>query len=139
MRAHESALCSGADPGVAAPQAHCRIRTGIRRVACTRAALSATIQSGDVETLIIALSIITAAAAAVIVVVVLTRVVRPSRGALSALRPWTTAGFRWFMLGIAGTAVFALLDLSVAFPLLVMLAGLAATGVGVYRQWKNRD
>ena len=91
------------------------------------------------ETLIVALSVIAAGAATVIAVAVLTRVVRPSRGAWSAVRPWTTAGFRWFMLGVAGTAVFALLDLSVALPLLVMLAGLLATGFGVYRQWKNRD
>jgi len=91
-----------------------------------------------VETLLIALSIMAAAAGTIVAVVVLMKVVRLSPGTRAALRPWSTAGFRWLLLGIVATAFFALFRLSVVFPLLVALGGLIATVVGTYRQWKNR-
>jgi hypothetical protein len=91
-----------------------------------------------VETLVIAFSIISAAVGTIIAVVVLMKVVKLSPGTRSALRPWSTAGFRWLLLGLGATVVFALLGVSVVLPLLVALGGLIAVLVGVYRQWKNR-
>lgn len=105
---------------------------------CAHAPCSATIRAEQVETLVIALSIMAAAAGTIVAVVVLTKVVRLSPDARSALRPWSTAGFRWLLLGAAATAVFALLDLSLTLPLFVMLAGIAATMVSMYRRWKRR-
>jgi len=89
------------------------------------------------ETLVIAFAILTAAAATIIAVVVLIKVVQPSRGSRPAIRPWSTAGFPWLVLGIVGMIVFALFHLSVLLPLLIALGGLTAVVVGVYRQRKN--
>jgi hypothetical protein len=89
------------------------------------------------ETLVIAFAILTAAAATIIAVVVLAKVVQPRRGDRPVLRPQSTAGFPWLMLGITGMIVFALVNLSVVLPLLIALGGLVAVVVGVYRQWKH--
>lgn len=78
-----------------------------------------------------------AVAALIIAAVVLLKVVGPRSGNRPVLRPRSTAGFPWLMLGIAGTIVFALVDLSILLPLLIALGGLVAVVVGVYRQWKN--
>jgi len=89
------------------------------------------------ETLVIAFAIMTAAAATIIAVVVLTKVVLPGDGSRRAIRPRSTAGFPWLVLGIVATVAFGLLHVSVLLPLLVALGGLIAVMVGVYRQWKN--
>ena len=105
---------------------------------CTHSVHSATIpRTQHMETLVIAFAILTAAAATIIAVVVLIKVVQPSRGSRPTIRPGSTAGFPWLVLGIVGTVVFGLLDLSVLLPLLVALGGLIAVVVGVYRQWKR--
>jgi hypothetical protein len=90
-----------------------------------------------VETVVVAFAIMTAATAVIIAFAVFVVATRRQRRTWPVLRPWSTAGFPWLMLGIAGTIVFALVDQSVLLPLLIALGGLAAVFVGVYRQWKN--
>lgn len=89
------------------------------------------------ETAVIAFAIMSAASAVVIAVAVLVVLSRRRRLPQAVLRPWSTAGFPWLMLGIAGTILSALVGLSVLLPLLIALVGLIAVVVGVYRQWKN--
>ncbi|MCK9356467.1 MAG: hypothetical protein M0R22_04870 [Dehalococcoidia bacterium] len=89
------------------------------------------------ETAVVAFAIMSAASAVIIAVAVLVVLSRRSHRPWSNLKPWSTAGFPWLMLGIAGTILFALVGLSVLLPLLIALGGLIAVVVGVYRQWKN--
>ncbi len=90
------------------------------------------------ETAVVAFAIMTAASAVIIAVAVLVVLSRHKGRPLSALRPWSTAGFKWLLLGVAGTILFAVLGQSVVLPLLIALGGLVAVCVGVYRQWRNR-
>jgi ABC-type spermidine/putrescine transport system permease subunit II len=90
-----------------------------------------------VETTVVAFAIMTAATAVIIAVAAFVAVTRRQRRTWPALRPWSTAGFPWLILGIAGTIVFALVDQSVLLPLLIALGGLIAVFVGVYRQWRK--
>jgi len=90
-----------------------------------------------VEPVVVAFAIMTAATAVIIAVAALVAVTRRQRRTWPVLRPWSTAGFPWLMLGIAGTIVFALVDQSVLLPLLIALGGLVAVFVDLYRQWKN--
>lgn len=90
------------------------------------------------ETAVVAFAIMSAAAAVIIAIAVLVVLSRDGRRPWTVVRPWATAGFKWLVLGVAGTILFALLGQSVVLPLLVALGGLAAVVVGVYRQWRNR-
>ncbi len=85
----------------------------------------------------VAFALVTAIAAMIIGAAVLLSVAKMHRRTLPPLRPWSTPGFPWLMLGIAGMIVFALVGLSVLLPLLIALGGFVAVCVGLYRQWKN--
>jgi len=91
-----------------------------------------------VETAVVAFAIMAAASAVIIAVAVLVVLSRHKGRPLAVLRPWSPSGFKWLLLGVAGTIVFALLGQSVVLPLLVALGGLIAVVVGVYWQWRNR-
>jgi len=89
------------------------------------------------ETAVIAFAIMTAASAVIIAVAVLVVLSRRRQRPWPVIRPWSTPGFPWLMLGLAGVVVFALVGLSVLLPLLIALGGLIAVVVSIYRQWKN--
>ena len=117
-----------------------RVRDGpgsLRQIACMRTASSATIRAVPMEALVVALAVVMATGATIVAVVVLLKVVQPDRAARPALRPWATRGFPWLVLGMVASIVFGLLGLPIVLPLLLALAGLAAVGIGVYRQWRN--
>ncbi len=91
------------------------------------------------ETAVVAFAIMTIASAVIIAVAVLVVLSRHNRRPRVALRPWSTAGFKWLLLGLAATVVFALVGQPLVLPLLLAFGGLVAVCVGVYRKWKNQS